>query len=233
MGHHIGEDDAGGHGVDPDAGRAKLFGQGFGQGQNGAFGGGIGRLAGGAHLAPHAGHVDDGAPAPLQEQGHGGIGAEVSASHIHRKDPVPNGLGRLGEKAVVTDSGVVDEHVQLFQPGKGRRHGGLIGNIGADGGRTGLCGHGLGSGVMFFVEKGHPISPGGKGPDSCRANPPGTTGNQNRRHIWFLPYEGPAAVRSGQGGSPGTLRVTSSLAQCLMGRNLTRPPLQQVQLCFM
>lgn len=94
----VGVDDPGGHGVDGDPRGGYLLGQGLGKGDYRPLGGGVGHLAGPAHLAPHGGDSDDPSGVAVNHVGEHGSGRVEYAAGVHRQQPCPLGVGDILEQ---------------------------------------------------------------------------------------------------------------------------------------
>src|SRR5215204_1535554 len=93
---HIGVDDAGAYGVDPDVRPGVVEGGVLGQTDDAVFGGGVGGAAA-EDLDPGAGGgVDDRAATVFEQQRDLALQAEEDAAEVDGDDPVPFLLGDLG-----------------------------------------------------------------------------------------------------------------------------------------
>ena len=66
----------------------------------------------------------------------------IDTFDIHIKQPVPFAFGKILQKTGAANAGITDQNVQRRQGSNGVLHLGCVGNIAADGGRTGLGGNG-------------------------------------------------------------------------------------------
>ena len=184
MAVHVCGDDSGGDAVDPDAGGACLLGEGAGQPDQRRFGCGIVRLAGGAGLPPHGGDVQDAATVALQKQG------QQPPCQIRRTqviDPVePGGTfrGQALEQLRFRYGSVVHQQLQPAGGGNLLCQGSIacgIGYVRPDGHGTGAGGKLLCGGFALTIGEPDPASLGGKDPDACGADAPGSSGDERDR----------------------------------------------------
>ena len=122
----------------------------------------------------------------FQKEGQGGTHAVVDALDVDGEDPVPVPLFHGLHQAVVANAGVADEDIHIREPSKGGLHGLGVCHIAADGlGPRGLA-HGLSGGLVFFVQKIHPVPPGGEELYGGSADAPGAAGDDNGLHLIFF-----------------------------------------------
>lgn len=137
--------DAGTDGVASHVGRAQLFGEDFGHGNNGGLGHGVAALHGAGRDARDGGHVDDGSAALLHHHSGGALAHEEVAFYVHIEGLVESTHFHVhGGPEVRVGGGVVHENIASTE---------LIFNAieqGIDSGRVaGVAGdaHAFGSGV--------------------------------------------------------------------------------------
>ena len=171
-GHHVGQDHAGGDGVDPDARRGQLLGQCLGHGDDGPLAGRVADLAGGPHLSPHGGQIDDAPGLVAEHPRQHRVDAVVDAVYIDGEEPVPGLLADLIDKTVVGDGGVVDQHVHRPEVPESRAHGFRVGHVAEDGLSAGLPGQSFCLRPAAVVEKPDPMALGGEIPDGFCADSP-------------------------------------------------------------
>ena len=188
---HAGIHDAQGQGVDLHAGGSELPGQGPGEGVDGALGGAVGHLAGGAAEAPDGGDVQDFSPAGGHHVRHEGVAGVVEGGQVDPEKGVPFLRRHLRQQADPGNGGVVDQDVHGAEAAAEGLHKGQVPRI-AEGGKTKkiprlrnqagglLQGGPVGAAVQydFMVFTGP-----GAGQRDGPADAPGGAGDQDGSHI--------------------------------------------------
>ena len=118
----------------------------------------------------------------LEERRHGGVDAVVNPSHVNGEQAVPFILRHLGQKSKVHRPGVADKNVHVPDLRKSPVHGFPVRHVAANGGGSCFVRHSFRGGMVFLVQKRHPVAPCGEQPDRSRADPPGTAGDHNIPH---------------------------------------------------
>ncbi|MFM1943743.1 MAG: hypothetical protein RI897_2725 [Verrucomicrobiota bacterium] len=110
---HFSFDDPGCDGIDRDTAGCQFDGEGFGEGVDGAFTGGVGGLAASAFFAGDGADIDDFSAALGDEVGGGGAGHIEDAGDVGIEDGLDIVVFEEGERVVADDPGVIDEDVEL------------------------------------------------------------------------------------------------------------------------
>src|SRR4029453_1731199 len=110
---HLGVDDPGADGVDPDTLVGVLEGGGLGEANDGVLGGGVGGLLGDADDAGAGGGVDDCAATVGEHERDLVLEADEDAARVDRHELVPVALGGVDDGGVALfDAGVVEGDVE-------------------------------------------------------------------------------------------------------------------------
>ena len=112
---HFRNDVAGSDGIGADAARAHLLGYGLCHGDKTGLGGRIVHLAGIPGLAGDGGHIDDAAAFLPGHNGHHGVQEVEGRFHIHGYNCVPLGFCHSHHQAVLGDTGVIDQDIDVAE----------------------------------------------------------------------------------------------------------------------
>src|SRR5918998_2416218 len=125
---HVGHgrlDETRGHKVHGDVAACHLGGKRLGHADQACLGGGVIALARIARRAHHGADIDDAAMAAAHHALHGGAGEAEGGGEVHGDDHVPLLVLHAHEQVVLGHARVVDQDVEPFHGGLGRRNEGL------------------------------------------------------------------------------------------------------------
>ena len=183
MGVHFRGNNPGRHAVHRDARGAQLLGQSPCEADHCGLCGGIGHLAGAAHLPPHGGHGDDPPRLAVDEVGQGGPDGVKHAVHVDGKHPPPVVIGQIAKQFLLCNAGIAYQNVKLTKfiqhIVNHSSHLDRIGHVCLHRPASNLRRQGLRLGLGTVVVDNHLTAPGGKAPGGCRADAPASAGDQD------------------------------------------------------